>query len=519
MSIRFWSQKRRHAEKPPKSPETPPADRSGKRPETFDERLEWVRHELVHCSDLIIHTFHTGKDRRCALVFFRGMIAKNTVQDELLRDLLSLEAEDAQRFNEQLFEQKRLSVTGLSVVTDMDQGLAAVLDGHALLIVDGDPRMLDIPCSSIEKRAIEEAPNESVIRGPRESFIEDLDVNIRLLRKRLKTPSFKLESMDIGTHTKTKVVIAYMQGICKPELLEEVKKRLSGIEIDGVIGSSYLEEFIKDSPFSPFPQMQYTERPDVATASLLEGRVAILVDGTPIVLMAPVTLFMLMQAAEDYFQHYVAATWIRWIRYVFLIASLTLPSTYIAVTSFHPEIIPSSLLISIAASREIVPFPALVEAFIMEIAFEALREATVRIPKAIGQSVSIIGALIIGTAAVQAGIVSAFMVIIVSLTGIASFISPHFDLGLAFRLLRFPIMILSGVFGLFGLACGLIFIYIHLINLRSFGTPYLSPLTPLKIRDLKDVFIRVPWPLMNKRPAFAGANRRRQIVVQEDEGD
>lgn len=190
MSIRFWSQKRRHAEKPPKSPETPPADRSGKRPETFDERLEWVRHELVHCSDLIIHTFHTGKDRRCALVFFRGMIDKNTVQDELLRDLLSLEAEDAQRFNEQLFEQKRLSVTGMSVVTDMDQGLAAVLDGHALLFVDGDPRMLDIPCSSIEKRAIEEAPNESVIRGPRESFIEDLDVNIRLLRKRLKTPSF-----------------------------------------------------------------------------------------------------------------------------------------------------------------------------------------------------------------------------------------------------------------------------------------------------------------------------------------
>ncbi|MEI0736077.1 spore germination protein [Paenibacillus sp. JTLBN-2024] len=147
-----------------------------------------------------------------------------------------------------------MSVTGMSVVTDMDQGLAAVLDGHALLFVDGDPRMIDIPCSSIEKRAIEEAPNESVIRGPRESFIEDLDVNIRLLRKRLKTPSFKLESMDIGTQTKTKVVIAYMQGICKPELLEEVKKRLSGIEIDGVIGSSYLEEFIKDSPFSPFPK-------------------------------------------------------------------------------------------------------------------------------------------------------------------------------------------------------------------------------------------------------------------------
>lgn len=517
MSIRFWVQKRKNADEAPEVPaKTLPANKPA---ETFDERLEWLQQELVRCSDLIIHTFHAGPELKCALVFFRGIIDKNTVQDEVLRNLFTLDPDDAAKFREQLFEYKWLSVTDLNVITDPQKGLTAILEGHALLLVDGDRRMLEIPAASFEKRAIEEAPNESVIRGPRESFIEDLDVNIRLLRKRIKTPAFKIESMEIGVQTKTKVAIVYMQGICKPELLEEVKKRLSEIRIDGVIGSSYLEEFLKDSPFSPFPQMQYTERPDATAASLLEGRVAILVDGTPIALMAPVTLFMLMQATEDYFQHYVAATWIRWIRYVFLVVSLVLPSTYIAVTTFHPEIIPSNLLITIAASREIVPFPALVEAFIMEIAFEALREATVRIPKAIGQSVSIIGALIIGTAAVQAGIVSAFMVIIVSLTGIASFISPHFDLGLAFRLLRFPIMILSGMFGLFGLACGLIFIYIHLINLRSFGMPYLSPLTPLKIADLKDTFIRVPWPYMNRRPAFAGENRRRQNAAEEDEGD
>ncbi|MDR9854350.1 spore germination protein [Paenibacillus sp. VCA1] len=501
-------------------PELLPENRCGKAAESIDEQLDWFRSELSHCSDLVIHTFYACPEQKCALVFFHAMIDKNTVQEELLRDLLSLERHDALKFREQIFDFKRLPVTDLKVVCELPEGLSAILNGHVLLLVDGDKRMIEVLCSSFEKRSIEEAPNESVIRGPRESFIEDMDVNLTLLRRRLKTSFFKTESMEIGMQTKTKVVVCYMQGICKQELLDEVKRRLSGIQIDSVQGSSYLEEFIKDSPFSPFPQIQYTERPDVVSASLLEGRVAIIVDGTPIVLLAPVTIFMLMQAAEDYYQHYVAATWIRWIRYVFIVASLVLPSTYIAITSFHPEIIPSRLLISIAASREIVPFPALVEAFIMEIAFEALREATVRIPKAIGQSVSIIGALIIGQAAVQAGIVSSFMVIIVSLTGIASFISPHFDLGLAFRLLRFPIMILSGIFGLFGMACGLLFIYIHLINLRSFGTPYLSPLTPLKISDLKDIFIRVPWPFMNKRPAFSGANRIRQPhAAKEDEGD
>lgn len=300
---------------------------------------------------------------------------------------------------------------------------------------------------------------------------------------------------------------------------------LGNIEIDGVLGSSYVEEFLDHSRFSPFPQVQYTERPDVVSAALLEGRVAIIVDGTPMVLLAPVTLWMLLQSAEDYYQRYIAGTWIRWIRYLFVFISLLLPSVYVAITTFHPEMIPPKLLMTIAASREIVPFPALIEAFIMEISFEALREAAVRIPKSIGQAVSIIGALIIGTAAVQAGIVSAAMVIIVSFTGIASFIIPHFDLGLSIRLLRFPIMIFAGLFGLFGIICGLLLIYIHLINLRSFGMPYLAPMTPLIIGDLKDTYVRAPWWYLRKRPSTAGKNKIRQgskkiqETEREEDGD
>ncbi|GJM68872.1 hypothetical protein HMSSN036_10880 [Paenibacillus macerans] len=295
-------------------------------------------------------------------------------------------------------------------------------------------------------------------------------------------------------------MLAYVEGLCKPELIKEVQRRLSYLKMDGVLSSSYVEECIEDNPYSPFPQLQYTERPDVVSAALLEGRIAILVNGSPMVLMAPVTFPMLLQSAEDYYQRYVAATWIRWIRYFFVLVSLLLPSLYIAITTFHPEMIPAQLLIAVASSREIVPFPALLEAFAMELAFEALREASIRIPKSIGQAVSIIGALIIGTAAVQAGIASAAMVIIVSLTGIASFIIPHFDLGLSFRLLRFPIMILASLFGLYGIACGMILIYIHLVNLRSFGIPYMSSIAPLVTEDLADTLLRVPWWKMYKRP-------------------
>lgn len=478
--------------------------------EQLNERLDWLNQQLATSSDLVVQPFAAAPDQLCAIIYFRGMIDQKTVQEEILGGILSLDASEALQFRTQIFDLKQLSVVELEVIHDIHLGLTAILDGHVLLLVDGDQRMIDFPITSYQNRPIEEAPNEAVLRGPRESFIENIEINMTMIRRLLKTKSFKTEAMRIGKVTQTKVLIGYIEGICKQELIDEVKLRLSSIQIDSILGSSYLEEFIEDSPYSPFPQLQYTERPDVVAASLLEGRVVILVDGTPISLLAPVTLFMLLQTAEDYYQRYVAATWIRWIRYVFIFISLLLPSTYIAVTTFHPEMIPPSLLISIASSREVVPFPALIEAFMMEIAFEALREAAVRIPKAIGQAVSIIGALIIGTAAVEAGIVSAFMVIIVSLTGIASFIVPHYDLGLALRLLRFPIMILAGVFGLFGIACGLILIYLHLINLRSFGTPYLSPIAPLNTSDLKDVFWRAPWWKMNKRPGITSNNLKRQ---------
>ncbi|WP_282939520.1 spore germination protein [Paenibacillus sp. RC67] len=476
----------------------------------LDDRISWFQKQLAGDSDVVIQNFTSPSGTCCALLFIKGMVDQETLQKEVLQAALAIESLDAADFCKQIFEDRRLPVTGMQLATTLSQGLLSLLEGHALLLIEGDHRILDLPVTNYPKRAINEAPNESVIRGPREAFIESLQVNTTLIRRRLKTPDLKLEYMKLGRRTHTDIAIGYIQGICKPELVEEVKRRISQIDVDGIMGSSYIEEFIEDSPYSPFPQMQYTERPDVVCASLLEGRIVIIVDGTPIVLLAPVTMFMLMQSAEDYYQRFISSTWIRWIRFAFIFISLLLPSTYIAVTTVHPEIIPKRLLVTITSSREVVPFPALIEAFMMELAFEALREAAIRIPKSIGQAVSIIGALIIGTAAVQAGIVSAAMVIIVALTGIASFIIPHYDLGLAFRLLRFPIMILAGMFGLIGIACGLILIYLHLLSLRSFGTPYLTPLTPFSFSDWKDTFVRVPWWLMKRRPSLPSNGTQRQ---------
>lgn len=478
---------------------------------SLSRRLDRIQQQLDLCSDVIYRQFVLGTGQACVLIYLRGMISQPSVQNFIMRSLQAeakeLEGDDIYRF---LLDDKGLAVSQNKVVTDLNAALDAVLDAGALLIVDGDPRMLTFSISAYPTRSVSEAPNESVIRGPREAFIEDLEINLTLLRRRLKNINFKCEALKVGTKTKTDIVVAFIRDVAKPDMVDEVKRRLSYIDIDGVLGASYLEEAIEDNPYSPFPQMQYTERPDVVAASLLEGRIAVMVDGTPMVLLIPVTLSMLLQSAEDYYQRFVAATWIRWIRYIFVLVSLLLPSLYIAITTFHPEMIPSQLLYTLAASREIVPFPALLEAFIMELAFEALREASIRIPKAIGQAVSIIGALIIGTAAVEAGIVSAAMVIIVSLTGIASFIIPHFDLGLAFRLLRFPIMFLASMFGLYGIACGLILIYIHLINLRSFGEPYMAPLAPLVNSDLKDTLVRAPWWHMRKRPPLTSKNQTRQ---------
>ncbi|MNC29175.1 Spore germination protein A1 [compost metagenome] len=337
------------------------------------------------------------------------------------------------------------------------------------------------------------------IRGPKDSFTESLGTNLSLVRKRIKNPNLWVETLTIGAVTKTDVSIVHIHGLAKEETLLEIRKKLSEIHVDSILESGYIEQLIEENKFSPFPTLFNTERPDSVAGNLLEGRIALFIDGTPFVLIAPATFFMFFHTVEDYYQRYDISSLIRILRFMCLFISLFGPAIFVAALNFHQEMIPTPLLINLASQREGVPFPVVVEVLLLEVTFEIIREAGIRMPSPIGQTVSIIGGLVLGQAAVQAGIVSPAMVIVVSLTGISSFATPAFNMALSVRLLRFVITLVSAYMGLYGIAIvGLILIG-HLCSLRSLGVPYMSPVAPFAAGDQKDIFFRTPLHFMKIR--------------------
>jgi spore germination protein KA len=308
-----------------------------------------------------------------------------------------------------------------------------------------------------------------------------------------------MERFSAGKLSQTDIAIVYIENIAQQSIVDEIKKRIASIDMDSVLESGYIEEMIRDHPFTPFPLLQSTQRPDTVAGSLIEGKVAVFIDGSPFALILPITFWFGFQSAEDYYMNFIFATTLRWLRYLFAFLAMTLPALFIAITTYHQEMIPTSLSLSLAAAREVVPFPAVGEALVMEITFEALREAGTRLPRPVGQTISIVGALVIGQAAVQAGIISAPLIIIVAVTGIASFLVPNPRMSQAISLLRFPLMLFAATFGLYGIGIALIAILIHLVNLRSFGVPYMTPLAPYNFAGLADILFRAPWRMMYKR--------------------
>lgn len=429
------------------------------------------------------------------MVYVDGMIEKNAFKSPLFQSWL-LEKTGAgvqETINYPNLKEHFAVIGPLRHESRLQEIAESILQSYLAVFVEGEPEAILLETSGWEHRGVEEPSSEVAIRGPKESFTEMLQTNTNLIRRRIRTPKLKLESVVLGELSKTKVAIAYVEGLARPDLVQLVKQRISNIRMDIILESGYIEELIEDKSFSPFPQLLDTERPDIVAANLIEGRVAILTDGTPQALLVPMTFWTAFQAAEDYYERFIYATLIRWTRFILFTISLYLPSLYVAITTFHPQLLPSNFLLSITSAREGVPFPAVIEALLMEFLFEGLREAGVRLPKAVGSAVSIVGALVIGEAAVQAGIVSAPMVIIVSVTGIASFTIPRYNMSIAFRILRFPLLLISGAFGLFGIAMVSIFILIHMVRLESFGVPYLSPIAPFEPKQIKDVLVRAPW--------------------------
>jgi spore germination protein KA len=355
-----------------------------------------------------------------------------------------------------------------------------------------------------------EPESETTIRGSRDGFVENLRVNTSLIRRRIRSPNLWIESMNIGSLTKTEVAYAYMKGLVGEEILEELRSRLERIDIDSVFESGVIEEFIEDQPYSFFPTVFRTERPDIIAAGIVEGRVAIFTSGTPFVLMVPADFPMFLHAPDDYNEIFPIGTFLRILRFGAFVLSIFLPGLYVSVINFHPELIPTSLLLTIQRTREGVPFPVIAEILIMEFAFEFLREAGLRLPKAIGPAISIVGALILGEAAIRAGIVSPGVVIIVAFTAITSFSAPTFSIAISARILRFLMTILGGAFGLLGIQLGLLVLLINMVSLRSFGYPYMAPFGPFIWQDMKDNIIRAFWWQHDLRPRLLGFREPRR---------
>ncbi|WP_245995898.1 spore germination protein [Paenibacillus taihuensis] len=452
-----------------------------------------------HCSDIVFrkvrHASGAVETMEWLVIFLSSLVNEEVIDDHILKSMISLQAEKKLPLEE--FAETFLSAGTIEVTTNMKDIVRQLLNGYAIVLAQAEPAAMMVKANGTKQRSLEEPSSEPVIRGPRDGFVENVMTNMGLLRNRMKTPRLKMESVTLGELTQTQVVIAYIAGVADASLIDEIKKRVNRIQIDGILDSGYVEEFIEDLPYSPFPQIHSTERPDVVAAELLEGRVSILVDNTPFVLIAPMTLWAGLQASEDYYVRWPIATFVRWIRFLFIFIAIFAPPLYVAITTFHQEMIPTNLVLSIASAREAVPFPALIEALLMEIIFEALREAGIRLPKQIGQAVSIVGALVIGQAAVQAGIISAPVVIIVSITGIAAFTIPRYSFANGIRLLRFPMLFLAGTLGLYGIVLGFIAILLHVSSLRSFGVPYF---TPVSLSSLKDIVIRSPIWARTLRP-------------------
>jgi spore germination protein KA len=471
----------------------------------LEKNLEVIKGILRDSSDVTIHEFNFGHDRRFkgALIFINSITDKEEIHKNILQplmyDVLLLQNNVDMDFTKiDTIRNNLISITDNLKVTLLSDLLDNLLAGAAILLINGSKEALAIKSGKRESRSIEEPGTESVVRGPREGFIENVNVNIALIRRKIKDTDLCVEKFVIGDKSKTDVYIVYIKSVANPKLIEEIRIRLKRIKIEAILESGYIEQFIEDSPYSVFPTISNSEKPDKVAAKILEGRAAILVDGTPFVLVVPMVFIESFQSVEDYYARPFLASVIRVIRFLAYIISTLGPAIYVALTVFHQELIPTQLLISIAEGRERVPFPAILEAFLMLFAFDLLREAGVRLPKSVGQTVGIVGALVLGQASVEAGLISPIMVIVVSSTAIASFAVPaQTDSG---TILRYIYLALAGIAGGFGVIMGLLATLVHLASLRSFGTPYLWPIVPLDFSGLKDVFIRMPLWTMSKRP-------------------
>lgn len=447
-----------------------------------------------------------NKSIKCSVLFVEEMVDISIINDNILKPVL--QNDSLKNSGDTIVQLQSMVINAghIQKSPDVNTLTHSILKGNTVLLLEGSSEALIIGSIGVKSRAIEEPEAEKVVRGPREGFTEQIMTNLSLLRKRLETTDLKFRFMTVGIKSRTRICLCYMNSIVNPKILKELEDRINSIKIDSILASGYISDLIKDAPLSPFRTIGSTERPDIVVGKILEGRIAVIVDGTPVALTVPYLFLEYFQANEDYYINFYFSSVSRMLRILGFILTICVPAVYVALMTFHQEMIPTPLLISISAARQGVPFPTIVETFLLLMVFEILIETGTRMPTNIGQALSIVGALVLGQASVEAKIVSAPIVIVVAISGITSLMIPKIQ-GPAL-ILRIVFLSLSAFMGFYGLIFGITGALLHLCEIRSLGVPYLLYLTSMDPKDLKDTLIRVPLKYMNYRPKLLSQNNK-----------
>ncbi len=455
--------------------------------ENLEPSLRHTIHEFEDCVDLTHRRF---PDIDIDLVYFSHMVDQDKLHRDTIQPLLQASIDELQPLLKQ--SQYQWITDSKDLIKGILSGKAAIFHGNASYLVDvvGPP-----------SRSVGQSETETVIVGPHDAFTENAGVNLALLRKRIKSSHLKVIKLSVGEVTKTDVFLLYIKDLTHESYVQEAVDRLKKLETDSIFDTHMLIEYIDDSSTSIFPQFLTSERPDAAASKLVSGRIVGIVDGSPSVFSAPTSFFEFFSSSDDYYQRWILGSATRLLRYLAFAVTVSFTALYVAVTTYHYEMIPESLLLTLAESRSKVPFPPVYEALVMEVMIELLREAGARLPTKIGQTIGIVGGIVIGQAAVQAGLTSNILIIAVASSAISSFVIPSYVMSASIRLIRFGLLILAGWWGIFGMFVGMSGMVIHLSGLTSLGSSYLTPLAPFKPRDWMDVFIRAPFTAIRERPS------------------
>lgn len=473
----------------------------------LEENIRRLKPLLPQGEDIVLRTFQiaTLPSIKAIVIFVKGLVDISLLEASVLNPLTQgigqrpLEERMVLASDIEAMVDKNVINSDIALYKDIQRAADTVLAGNGILLIDGFPKAVSVHVSRPLGKQHAEPKTDRIVKGPQESFVEDINANIAMIRRRVKSCHLVVKGFAMGRESKSEIRVVYMDNIADQSIVAELFSRLNRIDADNMMGSYAIEEYIADSPFSLFPTTFYTERPDRVQAMLLEGRIVLICDGTPFAIVVPAVFSDFFLTTEDYYQNYYFSSFNRLLGYGGAFIFTFLPSIYIAITTFHQEFLPTRLALTLAGTKAGVPYPAFVEALFMEIAFEGLREAGVRLPIHMGQAVSIVGALIIGQSAVEAGLVSPAVVIVVATTAIFSFTIPYSNFSLALRLIRFFNMALAATLGIYGIMTGALILALHLISLRSFGVPFMIPFGPLSLEDMKDWVLRFPQWAIRKR--------------------